>query len=63
MASTDPPSMSIDALPPPVMALACVEAVNHPEAFAAGRALIGRNRLPIPEKLADPAVPLRDAFA
>lgn len=46
----------------PAGTLACVEAANQAESFAAGRAMIGRHRLPIREKLADPAVPLRDAF-
>jgi len=43
--------------------LAAVEAVNAPEAFAAGRVLIARHTLLDREKLADPAVKLRDVAA
>jgi len=43
--------------------MAAVEAMNAPESFAAGRMLIARHTLLDREKLADPAVPLRDVGA
>ena len=43
--------------------LAAVEAVNSPDAFAAGRAFIARHTLLAREKLADPSVPMTQAAA